>query len=150
MPGQQHSGLGEVEKPAHRMDVQSEKDMKERIKELEKQLQEKEMMIRSLENSLHISEAKFRGMEEAVKVLGNVIVKMSDGSQPAGRSHSSNQPETSLDFGQTLTRATMSTGMVGEGQQLAPGMAYIQQMNQQNPPKVHLHLPEGWKVGGIL
>ena len=116
MAGQQHSGLGEVEKPALRMDIQSEKDMKERIKDLEKQLQEKEMMIRSLENSLHISEAKFRGMEEAVKVLGNVIVKMSDGSQPAGRIHSYSQPETSIDFGQTLTRATRSTGMVGEGQ----------------------------------
>ena len=89
-------------------------------------------------------------MEEAVKILGEVIAKMSPGSQPVGRSHSSHQPETGMDFGQTLTRATRSKGMVWEGQQSAPGMACTQQINQQNPPKDHPQLPDGWRVGGNL
>ena len=150
MAGQHHSGLGEVDKSPQRMNVQSKKDMKDRIEELQNRLEEKEKLIESLETSLHMSETKFRGMEEAVKIQGEVIVKMSPGSQPVGRSHSSHQPEAGLDFGQTLTRATRSKGMVGQGQQSAPGMACTQQINQKNPPKDHPQLPDGCRVGGNL
>ena len=105
MAGQQHPGLGEARKSAQGMDVQNSQDsksrsedkngLKVRIKELENKLDEKEDMIKTLEASLYMSEAKFRGMEESVKVLGDVIVKMSHANQPAVRS----QPEIKSGFG---------------------------------------------------
>ena len=163
MAAQQHSGLGEVDKPSHGMAVQSfqeynvrnqeNNNLKDRIKDLENQLEDKEEMIQKLEASLSMSEAKFRGMEEAVKVLGNVIVKMSHESQPAGRSNTTNQRERSPDFGQTLARAARSPGKAGVSLLSAPEMACIQQINRQkkmNSHQNHPKLPEGWMVRGYL
>ena len=159
MAGQQHPGMGEVRKSVYGMDVQNSQDSKSRsqdkeglrvrIKELENKLDEKEDKIKKLEASLYVSEAKFRGMEESVKVLGDVIVKMSHGNQPAGRSQTTNQPEINSGFGQTLARAQRSTGMVGERQQMAPDRAYKKQNNKEktlNLRQDHPPLPEGWKV----
>ena len=100
------------------------KDPYEIIRKLEDKLEEKEQIIKILEASLTLSEAKFKGMDEAVKVLGDVIVNMSHGNQPAGRTQTTHQPEMNSVFGVTLARNTRSSGLVGAGHQLAPGRTY--------------------------
>ena len=128
----------------------------------------------NLKTLLHVAEAKYKGMEETVKVLGDVIVKITMENQSLGRKEAIYQPQQDEGFGQALASANMSQGMAGARQRLnqetflghqmtqqttrntRPGQQkqpkrsrWKKQLNQQkvmSPKKAPRMLPEGWRL----
>ena len=63
---------------------------------LKEEVEEKDATIKMLREALEETEAKLNGKEQTIKVLGDIIVKMTHANQSSGSNKFSSQPSRQL------------------------------------------------------